>query len=221
MSHHRVLVPLQMRFARRWFPPSAHPRCKVPLQPEPVADFLQGARAVAIPFAAVSPVIPKATRAPRINYVDDEAATIPMRGLDVARAQAILDRVALRKPDTLMPVEAAPEASEADRTARVRIHGRRALVAVLVAAVAILIVSALRAQPMSTHVLGAERQAARRDVGVLVVAGEKDVVVFVDGARAGVAPDPIEVSCGVHKVRIGDHGSTREVDVPCEGRLEL
>jgi len=171
----------------------------------------------------VSSVIPKAPRPPSIRYVDQDAPTIPLRGLDEARARAILSRI-----DTLMPIAAEVDDSDADitlrvttkRELRVRAIGRRVVVVALVAAVALLLASALRPRS-ATHVLGAERQAKRRDVGVLVVPSAPDVVIFDDDGRAGVAPEPIEVTCGARRVRIGEHGSTRTVDVPCEGRVEL
>ena len=188
----------------------------------------------------VSPVIPKAPRTPAIHYVDDDAETVPLRGLDEASAKLILDRAALRgRLDTLMPIAADAtvdrfvasdlDDSDADITARmntvrerrVRTVARRAVVLTIAAALAILAVAALRSRPTQTLVFGQEHRNPRRDVGVLVVPDRKREIVFVDDARAGVCPEPIELACGAHRVRIGEAGSTRTVDVPCDGRIEL
>lgn len=173
----------------------------------------------------VSPVIPKAPRAPTIRYVDQDAPTIPLRGLDEARARAILSRV-----DTLMPLAAALDELDDDisrratakRELRVRSIGRRVVGLALVAGLALLAFSVVRARArVVAHVMGSERDSRPRETGVLVAPNEKGVVIFVDGARAGVAPEPVEVPCGVRRVRFGESGSTRTVDVPCDGRLEL
>jgi hypothetical protein len=185
-------------------------------------------------------VIPRPPRAPSIRYVDDDAPTIPLRGLDAARATEVLEKAALRgKPDTLMPTAAdatldrfvASELDDSDadltlrmttaRELRVRAVGRRAVVLAIAAALAVLAVAALRARPTRALVLGAEHKNPHRDVGLLVVPEPRDAVIFVDDVRVGVSPDPIELACGTRRVRIGETGRTRAIDVPCEGRVEL
>lgn len=185
-------------------------------------------------------MIPKAPRAPSIQYVDQDAPTIPLRGLDPARAQEILDRAALRnKPDTLMPLAADAtlqrfvasglDDSDADvtlrmvtrRELRVRSVARWAVLGTIVAALAILVVAAARPARSTASVIGMDHQNPRRDLGTLTVPGVAGVAIFVDDARVGVTPGPIEVACGARRIRIGEGGSTRVVDVPCEGRVEL
>jgi hypothetical protein len=107
------------------------------------------------------------------------------------------------------------------RELRVRAVGRRAVVLAIAAALAVLAVAALRARPTRALVLGAEHKNPHRDVGVLVVPEPRDAVIFVDDVRVGVSPDPIELECGTRRVRIGETGRTRPIDVPCEGRVEL
>lgn len=185
-------------------------------------------------------VIPKAPRAPSIRYVDQDAPTIPLRGLDEARAKEILDRAALRnKPDTLMPLAAdatlerfvASELDESDaditlrmvtrREMRVRAVARWAVLGTVAAALAILAVAALRPRASAASVMAMDHRNPRRDLGSLVVPGVTAVPIFVDDERVGLAPGPIDVACGARRVRIGESGSTRVIDVPCEGRVEL
>jgi hypothetical protein len=48
------------------------------------------------------------------------------------------------------------------------------------------------------------------------VAGHR---IYVDDRVAGNTPDPIEVRCGHHTVRVGSAGTVREVVIPCGGSL--
>lgn len=43
--------------------------------------------------------------------------------------------------------------------------------------------------------------------------------LFVDGRVVGNTPTTATVACGTREVRLGSHGQTRRVDVPCGGRL--
>jgi serine/threonine-protein kinase len=45
--------------------------------------------------------------------------------------------------------------------------------------------------------------------------------IFVDQRTVGQTPDPIVVPCGVHQVRVGSHGKTLAVDVPCGGEISV
>jgi len=46
--------------------------------------------------------------------------------------------------------------------------------------------------------------------------------VFVDGhVVASDGSKPIEIACGRHNVRVGSHGKTQPVDVPCGGAVDL
>ncbi|MBI2391551.1 MAG: hypothetical protein HYV09_18325 [Deltaproteobacteria bacterium] len=165
--------------------------------------------------------------------------TIPLRGLDSERARKILEHEALRRTDTLIPlssdatlerfVASQPDETDADitlrmttrRELRVRAIARRAVVATLVAALAILALGAARSPAPAVSPIAGEYRPVRRDVGVLSVPDAAGVPVFVDDARVGIAPGPFEVACGVRRVRIGGQGSTRMVDVPCDGRVQL
>lgn len=184
-------------------------------------------------------VIPKAPRAPSIQYVDQDAPTIPLRAMDAERAQQILDRALRTRPDTLMPLAAdatldrfvasGTDESDADitlrmttrRELRVRSIARRAVFATIVVALALLVAAAFRSRPMSASVLGMEHRAPRRDIGVLLVPDATGSPIFLDEVRVGVAPGPLDVACGAHRVRIGEKGSTRVIDIPCEGRVTL
>ncbi len=45
--------------------------------------------------------------------------------------------------------------------------------------------------------------------------------VFVDGHVASDGAKPIDVACGHHNVRVGSHGKTQSIDVPCGGSVDL
>ena len=43
--------------------------------------------------------------------------------------------------------------------------------------------------------------------------------IYVDERVVGNSPDPVQVHCGPHNVRIGSAGTSRDVDVPCGGSI--
>lgn len=45
--------------------------------------------------------------------------------------------------------------------------------------------------------------------------------VYVDGHVASDGAKPIDVACGHHNVRVGSHGKTQSIDVPCGGAIDL
>ena len=45
--------------------------------------------------------------------------------------------------------------------------------------------------------------------------------VFVDGHVVSDGAGSVEIACGHHNVRIGSHGRTQSIDVPCGGALDL
>lgn len=58
--------------------------------------------------------------------------------------------------------------------------------------------------------------------GVLVTAGATPGRrIFVDRKTVGETPAEVTVSCGRHAVRVGSAGVTRNVDVPCGGRVDV
>ena len=66
------------------------------------------------------------------------------------------------------------------------------------------------------------RPAAAGDRGRIVFpAWAKEHRVYVDRHVAGDGSKPLEIACGRHAVRIGSHGKTQSVDVPCGGDVSL
>lgn len=68
--------------------------------------------------------------------------------------------------------------------------------------------------------LGAEHKRAAATTGELLVPESIDTV-FVDDAPAGRAPSPLTITCGLRRIRLGDKGTTRAIEMPCGGRVTL
>jgi hypothetical protein len=45
--------------------------------------------------------------------------------------------------------------------------------------------------------------------------------VFVDGHVVGDGAKPIDVACGHHTLRIGSHGKSQSIEVPCGGAFSV
>jgi tetratricopeptide (TPR) repeat protein len=45
--------------------------------------------------------------------------------------------------------------------------------------------------------------------------------ISIDGHAVGDAPGPFRVRCGPHAIRLGSHGKTHKIDVPCGGTSDL
>jgi len=45
--------------------------------------------------------------------------------------------------------------------------------------------------------------------------------VIVDGRAIGDAPKRVELSCGVHSIRVGSKGALQKIDVPCGGEVSV
>lgn len=58
-------------------------------------------------------------------------------------------------------------------------------------------------------------------LGRLVLRAPAGFRVFVDNKVVGNTPDPVLVLCGQRAVKIGSHGSTQQLAVPCGGELEV
>jgi hypothetical protein len=161
--------------------------------------------------------------APRITYVDDDAATIPRVALTAERARELLAQddpttkmpALSKRTTTLNPVMADGDAT---REVSVRRFGWFFLLVVL-ACIAVAVVRFTRVQ---SFILGMAHERAPSTEGELLGpesrAGE---TVFVDDHALGTVPAPITVTCGVRHVRIGKSGTVRAVDVPCGGRVTL
>ncbi len=182
--------------------------------------------------------------APRITYVDDDAATLPRRALTAARARELLAEedptlkvpALSRRTTTLNPVMAdatlerflaSPTVDDSDELSvmsttslRVRRVARFAVAGIVAASAALLANgNYTRAQSFT---LGMDRPGAPEADGVLVGPESRSgETIFVDDRAVGTVPAPVTVACGVRTVRIGRAGSVRAIDVPCGGRVTL
>lgn len=188
--------------------------------------------------------------APRITYVDDDAATVPRRALTAARARALLaeDDPTMKMPalsgrtTTLNPVIAdatlerflasplCDELDESDESGELEVSSARGqgirrvarfAVAVVVAAGLALLVTGDHTRAQA-FTLGMDRARAPETDGVLIgPASRAGETLFVDDRAVGLVPSPVTVACGVRSVRIGKAGAVRAIDVPCGGRITL
>ncbi len=90
-------------------------------------------------------------------------------------------------------------------------------------AVAIETTSAAPAPPEATVAPSATPSAQTAPPGrgrIVLPAWAAGHRVYVDHRVAGDGAKPIEVSCGVHAVRVGSHGKAKSLDVPCGGEVD-
>ena len=45
--------------------------------------------------------------------------------------------------------------------------------------------------------------------------------VWIDGKMIGETPQSVEVTCGLHVIRVGSAGQPQMTDVPCGGQVEV
>jgi hypothetical protein len=58
-------------------------------------------------------------------------------------------------------------------------------------------------------------------MGRLVLKAPAGFRVFVDNKVVGNTPDPVLVVCGSRAVKIGSHGTTQQITVPCGGEIDV
>jgi hypothetical protein len=58
-------------------------------------------------------------------------------------------------------------------------------------------------------------------MGRLIFKAPAGFRVFVDGKVMGNTPDPVLIVCGTRSVKIGSHGTTQTIEVPCGGEIEV
>jgi eukaryotic-like serine/threonine-protein kinase len=67
---------------------------------------------------------------------------------------------------------------------------------------------------------GSDPAAAAAGTGtILTKASAAGHRIFVDDRVVGNSPDPVDVRCGPHNVRIGSAGTPRDVEIPCGGSI--
>jgi hypothetical protein len=75
--------------------------------------------------------------------------------------------------------------------------------------------------PISGDALTAAIDEMHAKTGIMNVDAAPGRDVYVDGAVAGVTPEPVRAPCGEHVVQIGRNGALHNVMIPCGGEVAV
>ena len=154
---------------------------------------------------------------PRITYVDDDDnnPTLKLPALS-------------KRTTTLNPLASEPGRAElgrdepgpvTTRELRVRRVARWFIGSVVVMSTVVL-AAGYRIAREQHFTLGAAHKNRAKTTGEFL-APDSNETVFVDDTPAGRAPDTLTIPCGLRRIRLGDKGTTRSIDIPCGGRVTL